>query len=208
MAKSRIISIKTLREKRFHTIDVFEKEWVELLGNPERNFKMAIVGPSTSGKSSFALRFADQLAKKWGKVLYNSHEEGLNQTIQQRAIERNVTAEKLYVADRMPFDQMMDKIKRNRYRSVFIDSIKFMGLSTAEYKELIATYGKHKSFVFIGHGDREGQMDGGRDIWKDADIKIWIAYGKAKITNRYSGETKVINLFTPRQMKSAQHQLL
>lgn len=206
---ARIISIKTLKEKRFHHIPTLDARWTEMLGTPERNFKMAIVGPSTSGKSSFALELADQLAKKIGKVLLNSYEEGLNATIQIRAKERGVDAPKLYIADRMEFDELMIKIKKNHYRIIIIDSVKFMQLSKSQYKTLIQTF-KTKAFIFIGHGNTEGQMEDAKDIWKDADIKVFIAYGKAKITSRYSGETKEFTLFTTKKInpKPSQGQLL
>jgi len=202
------MSVKSLSEKRFHTLDVDDR-WKFLIGLPERNFRMIIYGPSTSGKSSLALECADMLAKRIGKVLYNSWEEGQNKTFQDRIRERKIDAAKLFVADRLPFDEMVDKTKRNHYRALFIDSLKFMDFGISEYKNLTATYPK-KAMIFLGHGDKLGQLDFGKDILKACDIKIFINNGKAHITSRYLGETKEVELFKVKKisLNPTQPQLL
>lgn len=198
---ARVINVQTLLNKRYHEVTDIAERYQVLFGIPERNFKMAIAGPSTSGKSSWALLLADHLADVWGKTLYNSWEEGHGKTIQARAMERGIQSRKLYIADRMPFEEMLAKVKRNAYRISIIDSIRFMDLSEEQYRELVATH-KRKAFIFIGHGDNYGKMEGGALIWKDADIKVFIKDGKAKISSRYTGGQVEIRLFKPKHYSS------
>lgn len=62
----RIISAKTLKEKQFQSLD-FQGFWLDLIGKPERNFKLLCFGVQKSGKSTLMLRFADYLAGDFGK---------------------------------------------------------------------------------------------------------------------------------------------
>lgn len=192
--KSRVMGIKAIKDRKYHSLRALDQKWIDMFGNLERNFKMTIVGPSTSGKSSLALQFADQLAKRIGKVLYNSWEEGLNQTIQSRINERNISAARLYIADRMPFEELVDKIKRNYYRVVIIDSVKFMGFTYEQYKLLTEIY-KTKSFIFLAHGTSHYSTDGANDIVRAADVKVFVKNGVATIISRYKSDPVEVKLF-------------
>lgn len=193
--KTRVMSINTIKNRKFHSLTSLDPEWMEMFGEMERNFKMIIYGASTSGKSSLALRFADHLSKRLNaKVLYNNWEEGINKTVQSRINERGITAARLYVSDRMPFDEMLDKIKRLYYRVVVIDSVKFMAMTYDQYKTLTATF-PTKAFIFLAHGTSEASTDGANDILKACDVKVFVKDGVAHISSRYSGEKRKVKLF-------------
>jgi len=188
------MSIKVIKERRYHSLDSLDRQWLDLFGDLERNFRMIIYGAPTSGKSSLALMFANHLAKKIGKVLYNSWEEGLNKTVQSRITERGIDAPKLYVADRMPFDELVRVIKSRSYRVVVIDSVKFMDFTYIQYKKLTSLY-PHKSFVFLAHGEAQGRPEGAADIHKACDVKVFVKHGQAKVVSRYLGQPTSIKLF-------------
>lgn len=195
MARAKIISVKTLREKRFTQVNI-QGLWQNLLGVPERNFRMMMYGPSTSGKSSQALLLVDYLCDELGmKGLYNSFEEGHNKTLQARVVEREIKAATLYFGEKLDFETFCKKMKANRYHIGVIDSVKFMGMTYEEYKQLVALFPR-KAFIFIGHGDSEGQPDyaPAKDILKACDIKFFIKDGEAKISSRYNS-TKVVHRF-------------
>lgn len=125
MAKREIFSIKTIKEKQFHTLEL-ESQYSSLMGNPEKKFTGMLYGASGSGKSVYALQFANYFANNFGKVLYNSHEEKVNQTIQDRINNFDIDANKLFIASGVNYDKMCHYIDRNYYRLLLIDSVKYM----------------------------------------------------------------------------------
>ena len=129
-----IYNVKTIREKKYDTLDL--GEYNHLLGECESRFVMTLYGHSGSGKSVFALRFADYFAKYVGKTLYNSHEEKINQTLRDRIKEWNINAPKLFFGNSLKFGRMVDVIRKNRYRAVFIDSVKYMDFTDEQLQEL------------------------------------------------------------------------
>ena len=156
MAKKQIYSIKALKEKKFQTLN-FSPEYTALFGNPQRNFVAMCYGESGSGKSVFLLKFADYFARNFGKVLYNSHEEGVNQTVVDRISHFNINAGKLFIGNALNFDEMCEKIERNYYRLVIIDSVKYMGFTFAQLKELRARFAKRQIIVcMVDFGKTEG----------------------------------------------------
>ena len=130
----RIISLKTLKEKKYYTLNLPEK-YTSLLGMPAAKFTMMCYGPSGSGKSVYALQFCEELGRH-GKVLYNSHEERDNKSIQDTVNDFNINSNKIAVGLSLPFDVMVEKIRRNHYSFVVIDSIQYMQLTYDQLKEL------------------------------------------------------------------------
>lgn len=188
-----IINVKTLREKQFRSL-AFEGDWLELFGEPECNFKLLCYGKEKSGKSTMILRFADYLAKNFGKVFYNSHEEGHSKTFQDRVISNNIDAPKLFVGHKVGFSEMMDdSFKRRYYKSIIIDSLQYMNLTYSQYKHLTAKY-KNKSFIFVSQINGRGKIKGGTDIAHAVDIKMFTFDGKARIQSRFTSE-KVVSIF-------------
>lgn len=144
----RVLSAKALRERVFEVMP-FEGYWAGLIGQPERNFRLLCYGPQKSGKSTLVLRLADYVAANFGKVFYNSHEEGFSRTLQERIIQNNIEAPRLFFGHKETFDALMDdSFRRRYYRMVVIDSVQYMGLNYLQYKQLISKY-KRTAFVFI-----------------------------------------------------------
>jgi len=179
-----IINIRQLLEKRYQSLDL--GPYNELLGKVEARFTMMLYGPSGSGKSVFALRLADHLAKTYGKVLYNSHEERDNQTIQQRCLEWKIDAPKLYVGRALCFDRMMDKIERNKYRVVFIDSLQYMDFTYEQLKEMRSRFSRRKiALIMISFGSSSGNPDRAKDHLHASDVKCFFKGGHLHIISRY-----------------------
>lgn len=206
--KTRIMSAKALATKKFVEVAV-TGVWQERLGNLERNFRMCVYGPSTSGKSTLVLDFSRYLSDELKrKGLYNSHEERQNKTFQIRLFETkaNETA-LLYIADAMPFDELMERIGKLKYHYIVIDSILFMHLTYDQFVQMVQKY-KHKAFIFIGHGEALGSFDNGhiKAINKACDIKVFMAYGQATIASRYKGGVQTYKLFDyvpPKPLKAS-----
>lgn len=192
----RVINIKTLREKQFHTLDI-DGYYLNLFGKPERNFKALFYGPSGSGKSTFALKFVDYLSTHLNaKVLYNSHEEGYSETLRLRVLENDISARKLFFADRMNFSDMCEKAKRGHYRFVVIDSIQYMRLTYKDYQAFEKRFPR-KALILISQAKNNGGIKGTTDILHAVDIKVRIHKGNAEVVSRFAPEPKTVRLFTP-----------
>ncbi len=181
-----IYNVKTIREKKYDTLDL--GEYNHLLGECESRFVMTLYGHSGSGKSVFALRFADYFAKYVGKTLYNSHEEKINQTLRDRIKEWNINAPKLFFGNSLKFGRMVDVIRKNRYRAVFIDSVKYMDFTDEQLKELREVFAKRKLvIVMVNFGEKLGVPAGswGKDLLHASDVKCFFKGGRLNVVSRY-----------------------
>ena len=78
----RAYSVRDIEAKKWVTLPWSEK-WSLPFGYPADNARWFISGASASGKSSFVMQLAKELCN-YGRVLYMSYEEGVNQSFQRR----------------------------------------------------------------------------------------------------------------------------
>ena len=172
-----IYNVKTIREKKYDTLDL--GEYNHLLGECESRFVMTLYGHSGS---------ADYFAKYVGKTLYNSHEEKINQTLRDRIKEWNINAPKLFFGNSLKFGRMVDVIRKNRYRAVFIDSVKYMDFTDEQLKELREVFAKRKLvIVMVNFGEKLGVPAGswGKDLLHASDVKCFFKGGRLNVVSRY-----------------------
>lgn len=197
MAKREIFSVKALREKKYHLMEL-APEYARLMGQPERKFTGIHYGESGSGKSVYTLRFADYFAKNFGKVLYNSHEESVNKTIQDRINNFDIDAQRLFVANAINFDRMCDYIQKNYYRLVIIDSVKYMRFNIDQLQELRTRFAKCQlSVIMIDFGKSKGNPASGIDLIHASDTKMYFKDGTVYSSSRYLDKPVQVRLFTP-----------
>ncbi|QQV91541.1 ATP-dependent serine protease [Winogradskyella phage Peternella_1] len=189
MAKlKKAISVDTLLNTKFIEIPLTGR-FRELIGRPEQSGTWFLKGPSGHGKTTFMLQLVTELTK-YGKVLYNSLEEGARLSMQQAVKEQNLTtaqAKQVNFLHRENLDVMRDRLQRSRgIRFVVIDSIQYAFITLKEYKAMQAENPKK---VFIINSHVEGKKATGalaRTIEYDADIKIDVEGFKAFSRSRAS----------------------
>lgn len=193
----RIISIKTLKEKKYETVDM--GKYNELFGDVEAKFIMMCYGPSGSGKSVFVLQFLEELTKH-SKALYNSHEERLRKTIQQRTINFNINSSKIAIGESLPFDVMLEKIKANHYTYLVLDSIQYMDFTYEQLKELVEFTKRKKKFgiIMVSFGNTMDNPTRAIDHLHAADLKCFFKNGSVTITSRYTDQPIRKQLFSPK----------
>lgn len=192
--KPRVMNITALQNKTFHTL-AFTGHWKELFGSPERNFRAILHGGSGCGKSTFALQLADYLSLTFNaKVFYNSWEEGLNQTIQDRANFVQPKSKKLFIGDRVSFEDMVEMIKKRFYRFIIIDSTQFANFTYDQYKQLTALYPK-KSFIFVSQASGRNKTDGANKILFACDCKLYFNKGVVVSASRFNPKDVSMRLF-------------
>ncbi len=187
MAKlRRKISIDEIMSKKYKDIE-FQGDWQNLLGTPEMSGSWIIWGQSFNGKTSFCMQLSKELCK-YGKVLYNSLEEGARKSM-RNAIERNHMYEvkRRFHIIQEPIEDLKERLRKARSADiVIIDSLQYSDLTKAEYKKLKEEFSK-KLFIFVSHA--EGKQPKGRFadfVRYDSDIKIHIEGYKAFCMSRLS----------------------
>lgn len=187
----RTLSASRLLEKQYKTYELNE-EWRNAIGNPETNFRQLIWGASGSGKTTFALKLCKYLST-FGKCYYNSIEQGEGKSLQDVARHVNLAECKpgsFMIGDRDTFEEMVDKLKKNRAKFCVIDSSQYMNLTTAQYKMLIKLF-KTKSFIIISWEGAGEQPKGehAKAIRYMVDIKTYVKNGVARSASRFGATT-------------------
>ena len=177
------ISIRTLKQKRFKLLD-FDGLWKNRLGTPEEGFCAMIYGPSGSGKTTEMIRLA-AYCSQFGKVMYNSWEEGISQTLQETIADSEIPEDvPMYFYDSLEYDVMCAKAKSTRSKFIVIDSIQYMAFSYAQYQDFVKRF-PTKSLLLISQVNNSGKPRNGTQILHAVDIKMQVNAGAAEYRSRY-----------------------
>lgn len=195
MSNKKALSAKHFLDKEFHLVGL-QEEWLKKFGDAEVGFSIIMYGPSGSGKSVEVLRFANYFANNHGKVMYNSCEEGISKSIQDRIKQFNCDSNKLYFYDNLTYQEMIHKAKVGRYQMVVIDSAQYMGFTYADYQDFVKRFKGKKSLIVVSQVNGQNKVRGGERILHAVDIKVNIIHGRAHIRSRYLKGHQTITLFT------------
>ena len=185
-------SFKKLEQHKFSSYG-FDKATEEMLGDTCIGFTMSVWGRSGNGKSTYVGVLIKNLVR-FGKVYYNSTEEGFSKSVQKMAIRAgltNIDPDKLVLGDMDTYEEMIDKLKKNRASFVVIDSIqatrtKDGKLITIDHFLELKRKFKKKTFIFISW--EEGVNPKGENakaIRYLCDIKVRVYQGIAYIDSRF-----------------------
>jgi len=199
----RSIGINTLLKKKFDVYE-FSDEWYESFNSPEKNFKALIYGLPGNGKTEFCIKWAKYLTK-FGKVYYNSHEQGISKSLQDAAV-RNALDEvagKLIFGNKETLTEMTDRLgRRNSPKIVFIDSLDYMNLTDGQYKVLTERFPRKAFVIICWEKSNTPQSNYAKKIEYMADIKIrvqdFIAYPRC----RFGGNIPFVIWDKPRKKNS------
>lgn len=187
---NRAYSVSNVLSKKFHPLD-FTGEWETTLGKPDKAFSAIIWGGTTNGKTEAAVKFAKYLTN-FGKVAYNSLEQGLSATMQKSLIRNHMDTcgNSFVLLDREPFDEMIIRMSKPKSPDfLFIDSVQYTRINKAQYyqlKELMLKKGK--GIIWISQA--KGSLPKGAladDIMFDVDLKLWVEGFKLFPDGRLNG---------------------
>lgn len=201
---NRAYSVSNVLTKKFNPLD-FTGEWQKTLGRPDKSFSAMICGNSANGKTEAAIKFAKCLTE-FGKVDYNSLEQGLSATM-QNALKRNEMSScenSFRLLDRMPFEGLIKRFSKPKSADfLFIDSVQYTRITKAQYyqlKELMLSKGK--GIVWISQA--KGKSPKGAladDIWYDVDLKMWVEGFRVFPDGRLNGGGEVLTVWSQRAAK-------
>lgn len=186
---ARTLSAKQVLTIKFDTIRL-GGGWEECVGEIETTGIWFIWGNSGNGKTSAVVSLCKELSA-FGKVLYNSREEGVSLTMQNtlRRYGMGELGSRFQLAN-MSLQELDEKISQQRSpKFVVLDSFQFMGLT---YKDFRAFCEKHKNKMLIFVSRTIGRQPEGRaaiSAMYDASCKIWVEGYKAFSKGRFVGTT-------------------
>jgi hypothetical protein len=186
---ARTLSAKQVLTIKFDTIRL-GGGWDECVGEIETTGIWFIWGNSGNGKTSAVVSLCKELSV-FGKVLYNSREEGVSLTMQNtlRRYGMGELGSRFQLAN-MSLQELDEKISQQRSpKFVVLDSFQFMGLT---YKDFRAFCEKHKNKMLIFVSRTRGRQPEGRaaiSAMYDASCKIWVEGYKAFSKGRFVGTT-------------------
>lgn len=183
LSPTEVLSIKSNELK-------FEGEWFDAFGHPDRTGVWFIWGNSGNGKTSFVMQLCKELAK-FGKVGYNSLEEGVSLSMQNAIKRYGLTEEnrKVVFYDCEKMDDLSERLKKPRQpKFVIIDSFQYTQMSYKDYIKFKEDH-RDKLLVFISHAS--GTQPSGRSAVSamyDASLKVWVQGHRAFSKGRFIGE--------------------
>lgn len=186
---ARTLSAKQVLTIKFDTIRL-GGGWDECVWEIETTGIWFIWGNSGNGKTSAVVSLCKELSA-FGKVLYNSREEGVSLTMQNtlRRYGMGELGSRFQLAN-MSLQELDEKISQQRSpKFVVLDSFQFMGLT---YKDFRAFCEKHKNKMLIFVSRTRGRQPEGRaaiSAMYDASCKIWVEGYKAFSKGRFVGTT-------------------
>lgn len=163
--------------------------WYDTFGITEFYGVWFIWGNSGNGKSTFVMALCAELCK-YGKVLYDSLEEGTSLTMQNTLRRLNMIQSngRLQILNCEPVEELSDRLMdRKSADFVIIDSFQYTQLTYKGYLKLKAKH-RNKLLIFISHAD--GKNPSGRSaksVMYDASLKIWVEGYRAFSKGRFFG---------------------
>jgi hypothetical protein len=185
---SRAVTVEQILKMNFKEME-FTGNWQRAIGTPELSGVWIVWGHSGNGKTRFSMQLAKYLTQ-FGKVLYNSLEEGARKSMRLAIEESNMlqAKSKFILLNRESMEDLRDRLnKKAAPKIVFIDSFQYAALSKKDYIKLKEEF-PTVLFIFISHA--EGQHPEGRVakfVRYDADVKIRVEGFKALCQSRYGG---------------------
>lgn len=165
---NKTIGLAELKTLKFETLKLSD-EYFSLIGEPESNFYAVVYGDAGNGKSTWTIKFAEYLSNNFGKVLYNSSEEGISKSLQNKA--NLVSSDYLHFGNCKDYKSLRSEMKSGHYRFIVLDSINDMKLIPEDLKELRKEFYKC-GFIGILQSTKDGKFKGSNEFAHDADIKI------------------------------------
>ena len=165
-----------------------DDQYGEFMGNPAVGFHAIVFGLPKSGKSIWAMQFANYLANHFGEVLYIASEEGFKGTIKQKITEWTDNRTNLNFANYKGYEEIKEGI--NGYDFVFIDSLDFAKITVEEMEELKLA-NPNVSFITIKQVTKDGKFRGSQEYAHNCDIIIEIIDGIANQKGRYNPQAEM-----------------
>jgi len=196
-AKSKVKALANTVNYRTKPLHL-SSDWSMFLGELPSNAQWTILvyGPSHGGKSSFVMKFAQELANN-GKLLYINAEESLEGgTLQSKLRRLNITSPKIFFYDDDDIEGIRKELSKGIYQFVIFDSLS--KVAKANKQSVLDVFNWHKefpkiNFIYVLFTTKDGKAyKGDSDLKFLAEIAIEVRNGIADCSekNRYKQTRK------------------
>lgn len=175
----------------------FKGAWFDAFGRPERTGVWIVWGGSGQGKTTFVMQLCKELCK-YGRVAYNSLEEGASLTMRNTIIRCGMADvnQRFTLIDKEPIPELSKRLKKQKAPDfIVIDSFQYTQLSYREYIKFKEKH-KRKLIILVSHAD--GKQPAGRaakSVMFDATEKIYVEGYRAFSRGRFLGPLKYIDIW-------------
>ena len=164
--------------------------WFRHLGDASKNFRMLVQGKPKNGKTDYVMKLTKMLAEHYGKVFYNSIEEGKSKTLQEAVVRNNMDEVKgkwmLAGPGERTFDGYWKKIIRPQSGQILvIDSLDYMKLTFDQYMQLHERFKNRKAIIVVCWSDPKDVV--AKKIEYTMDMVVTVKNFKAHIRSRFGG---------------------
>ncbi len=165
--------------------------WSNHIGDLCKGTVIHVRGNSGEGKTSYLFQLTKVLAANFGRVLYNSVEQGKSRSIQAEYQRQNMAevSGKWALANRdcKQFAGFMKKARM--YRVLVLDSVDWAKWSLEQIMELIDRYGKTKIIILVTWA-RLNEVNNA--IMHASDVKVNVKDFQAEMVSRLGGNQPYI----------------
>lgn len=163
-AKITPLTLDEIKAIEFNVYE-FSDDLKELFGNPSKYFKAMVYGSSGNGKTTWVINFANYFAESFGKVLFNSSEEGISYSLREKLMIS--TSQNLYISEAKNYNDLRLLIDSNEYNLLIIDSLNDMKLTSEQCNEL---NNLPIAIVYILQANKNKNFKGNSTLAHDSDI--------------------------------------
>jgi hypothetical protein len=176
-----IMSADDLTEMKFTKIN-FDGLWADMFGSPPHNFNLIIYGKPNSGKTTFAMQFANYL-KKLGSVIYIAIDEKYGVSIQQKILKNKVQG--IDISWAKTRQEIEFVLRKGSYKFVVIDSMNQAFLSFSDIDNFRRGF-YDCAFILIIETKLDSDDITRQRFKASADILVEIDSGTAKVKSSIS----------------------
>jgi hypothetical protein len=184
------LGVKQFIDKKFPVME-FTGEWQQAFGKPATHGSWLVWGASGSGKTRFAVQLCKYLSK-FGKVAYDSLEEGYGVSLQRAFRETNMeeVGSRVTVLDKEPMPELKKRLKKQKSPDiVIIDSFQYTRMTYEDYIRLKEEFPR-KLFIFISHADgHDPRGAAAQSVRYDCEVKIRVEGYRATAVSRFGGKS-------------------
>lgn len=199
------MSLDAFMKKKFKTMGL-DGEWRSHLGDAVKEGSWFIIGKSGNGKTSYATQLGKELAK-YGKVAYNSIEEGDSSTLQSALARIDIleVKKRFLTLNKESYLELCARLRKPKSPDIIIiDSLQTFPydpentrkFSYTDFRSLLKEF-PNKLFVFISKWEPSKPFV--LNVKHDSNIKIIVENYYASIeTTRYEGGGEMFDVWKDR----------
>ena len=186
----RAVSVTELYNTEFEYYEL-SPEFEAAFGSPEKNGIWFIWGNSGNGKTIFSLKLAKELTR-FGKVLYNSYEEGIKGTMKNHC--KTVAMAEVkgkFLLTCEPVDELLERLRKQKSPDIIIiDSLQYTQMTFKKFAKIKEEFAGKKLLVFVSHAlGKNPRGKTAEGVLYDANLKIWVEGYTAYSRGRTIGDT-------------------